>query len=57
MTNTVTISLSLGSGPKAQALALRIREAAGSRPVSWFIRNIIEAYLNGVEAGQQKEIA
>lgn len=45
MTKTITISLSLGSGPKAEELAARIKSAAGSMPISEFVRKAIEYYL------------
>lgn len=45
MTKTITISLSLGSGPKAEELAARIKSAAGSMPISEFVRLAVADYL------------
>lgn len=46
MTKTITISLSLGSGPKAEQLASQIKDAAGTRPISAYIRMVLESYLS-----------
>ena len=49
MSNNYTITLSLGSGPQAQELASRIKEWAGSRPISAAIRDLIKAELDDKE--------
>ena len=56
MSANYTITLSLGSGTKGQELVARIKEWAGSTPVSEAIRNLIIYELDHEFIGGKERI-